>query len=331
MAKPTPVSETGIIQRYFAPLAKHTPGAFGLKDDAGLIAPREGMELVLTTDMIVEGVHYLKNAAPRDIAYKALGVNVSDLCAKGADPSVYLLSIALSDTPGPTWLEGLSEGFAEAQSDFDCTLLGGDTLHTPGPVTISITAAGFVPEGRMVHRSGARAGDHVYVTGTIGDAALGLAHLQGAGADYLSAEQAEFLTWRYCRPQPRMGAISVVRAHATAAMDISDGLVGDFAKLCAASNVGGVINAAGVPLSDAAAHWLAQEPERHGNVLTGGDDYEVMMSISDENITAFESDCASSGLQINRIGFIASRSEGVRVLGEDGKTLQFEHPSYEHF
>lgn len=331
MTKEAPVSETGIIQHYFAPLAKDTPGAFDLRDDAGLIAPREGMELVLTTDMIVEGVHYLESAAPQDIAYKALGVNVSDLCAKGADPSVYLLSIALSGTPDPKWLDGLREGFAVAQSDFGCTLLGGDTVRTPGPLAISITAAGFVPEGRMVHRSGAGQGDHVYVTGTIGDAALGLALLQGVGADHLSAEQAEFLQSRYWRPQPRMGVISVVRSHATAALDISDGLVGDFAKLCAASKVGGIISAADVPLSDAAAHWLEQEPERLGDVLTGGDDYEVLMSVSEENITAFESDCVSSGLQITLIGCIASQSEGVRVLGADGKALHFDHLSYDHF
>jgi len=129
--------------------------------------------------MIVAGIHYLESAAPRDIAYKALAVNVSDLCAKGAKPSVYLLSIALSGKPDPAWLEGLSEGFADAQADFGCTLLGGDTVSTPGPVALSITAAGFVPAGQMVHRMGAKPGDHVYVTGTIGDAALeiGRAHV----------------------------------------------------------------------------------------------------------------------------------------------------------
>jgi thiamine-monophosphate kinase len=183
----------------------------------------------------------------------------------------------------------------------------------------------------MVHRSDARAGDHVYVSGTIGDAALGLALLQGVGADHLSAEQAEFLKRRYWRPQPRLAAIPVIRAHASAALDISDGLAGDFVKLCSASNVGGVINAADVPLSDAATHWLEQEPEHLGNVLTGGDDYEVLMSVSEENVTAFERDCASSGLQISLIGCTASRSEGVRVLGADGKALQFNHPSYDHF
>ncbi len=331
MTKKPPHGETGIIRRYFSPLAEDTPGAFGLRDDAGLISPQEGMELVLTTDMIVEGVHFLENYKPGDIAYKALGVNVSDLCAKGAEPSVYLLSIALSGTPDTEWLEQLSEGFAAAQTDFGCRLLGGDTVHTPGPLALSVTAAGFVPLGRMVHRSGARVGDQVYVTGTIGDAALGLALLNGAGADHLSGEQADFLSGRHKRPQPRLGAIPVVRAHANAAMDISDGLFGDFAKLCAASNTGGAINAADVPLSDAAARWLEQDPERLGDILTGGDDYEVLMSISEENIIAFESDCAQAGLQIKRIGCIASRSEGVKALDFGGKSLEFKHPSYDHF
>ncbi len=323
--------ETGIIQRYFAPLAEHTPGAFGLSDDAGLIATKDGMELVLTVDMIVEDVHFLPNSDPGDIAYKALSVNVSDLCAKGAEASVYLLSIALSGTPDPNWLKKLSEGFADAQTDFDCTLLGGDTVHTTGPVTLSVTAAGFVPKGRMVHRTGAREGDRVYVTGTIGDAALGLAFLQGAGAEFLSAEQGEHLSGRHKRPQPCLRAIPVVRAYANAAMDISDGLLGDFAKLCAASKLGGFINSADVPLSDAAAHWLAKDPDRLGDIVTGGDDYEVLMCIPEKKIPAFERDCVSAGLQISSIGCIASRSEGVRALDNEGDTLEFKHPSYDHF
>jgi thiamine-monophosphate kinase len=331
MTKSSQDGETDIIQKYFAPLAKETPGAFGLKDDAGLIAHRKGMELVLTTDMIVEGIHFLKNASPRDIACKSLGVNISDLCAKGADPSVYLLSIALPDNPDPNWLKGLSEGFAGAQSDFGCSLLGGDTVHTPGPLALSITAVGYVPEGQMAHRSGAREGDSVYVTGTIGDAALGLALLQGANVDHLSTEQVDYLTRRYWLPQPRLGAIPVIRSHSNSAMDISDGLVGDFAKLCAASNVGGILHAADVPLSDAANQWLSQEPDRLSDILTGGDDYELLISVSQENIIKFESDCASSGLQISIIGCISSRTEDVKVQGADGKALRFDHLSYNHF
>jgi thiamine-monophosphate kinase len=331
MTKKSPYGETDIIQRYFAPLAENTPGAFGLADDAGLISPPEGMELVLTTDMIIEGVHFLKNSDPVDIAYKALGVNVSDLCAKGANASVYLLSIALSGALNPQWLEQLSQGFVDAQADFGCTLLGGDTVHTPGPLALSITAVGFVPIGCMVHRSGAREGDHVYVTGTIGDAALGLAQIQGADAEHLSAKHAEYLAGRHKRPQPRLEAVPVIRKYANAAMDVSDGLVGDFAKLCAASDVGGTLVAADVPLSDASAHWLAKEQDRIENVLTGGDDYELLMCISESELSSFERDCASTGLHFTRIGRIAASNEGVRVLGKDGKALVFEQLSYDHF
>ncbi|GBE43317.1 thiamine-monophosphate kinase [bacterium BMS3Bbin10] len=334
MAETSSDGEFGIIERYFASLATNTAGAFDLKDDAGLISPPEGCELVLTTDMIVAGVHYLESAAPRDIAYKALAVNVSDLCAKGATPSVYLLSIALPEKPDPAWLEGLSEGLAEAQSDFGCMLLGGDTVHTPGPATLSITAIGAVPAGRMVHRSGARSGDRVYVTGTIGDAALGLVLLQGvqsALAGNLSPDHEAHLRSRYWRPRLPVAAIEVVRNHASAAMDISDGLVGDFMKLCEASGTGGALMGAAVPLSGAASAWLAKEPEYFSDAITGGDDYEILMTVPAEAVQSFEKDCHARGLRITDIGHISSQQDGVEVIGADGQALRLDRRSYEHF
>ncbi len=330
----SPPGETQIIQRYFAPLAAGTPGAFGLSDDAGLVQTMEGHELVVTTDMIVAGVHFLESAAPRDIAYKALGVNVSDLCAKGAVPSVYLLSLALPEPPDEKWLEGLSEGLAEAQSALTCTLLGGDTVRTSGPAALSITALGLVPTGRMVHRSGALPGERVYVTGTIGDAALGLALLQGAqsaAVDNLSPEHSAFLYNRYWRPRPRLEAIEILRDHASAAIDISDGLVGDFAKLCDASSAGGTLMGADVPFSGAASAWLAEEPERFGAAITGGDDYEILMTVPQEAAQSFERDCRDQGLQITCIGHISAREDGVNIQGKDGQALHLERQSYEHF
>jgi len=326
--------EFGIIERYFAPLAKNTVGAFDLKDDAGLISPPEGHDLVLTTDMIVAGVHYLESAAPCDIAYKALAVNISDLCAKGATPCVYLLSLALPGIPDPVWLEGLREGFADAQADFGCTLLGGDTVSTPGPAVLSITAAGFVPSGQMVHRMGAKPGDHVYVTGTIGDAALGLIMLRNnlkSETANLSAEQASFLHNRYWRPCPRLEAIDAVLSHANAAMDISDGLAGDFSKLCTASQAGGRIDAASVPLSDAARLWVEAEPKHLSDVITGGDDYELLVTVPQKAQDQFESDCRSSGISVKSIGRILELSDGISVLGKDGKALELEKLSYAHF
>lgn len=334
MAETSSNGEFGIIERYFAPLATNTAGAFELKDDAGLISPPDGCELVLTTDMIVAGVHYLESAAPRDIAYKALAVNVSDLCAKGARPSVYLLSIALPEKPDPAWLEGLSEGLSEAQSDLGCTLLGGDTVLTPGPAVLSITAAGYVPAGQMVLRMGAKPEDHVYVTGTIGDAALGLMSLQAAAnaqTASLSAEQVSFLHKRYWRPQPRLAAIDAILAHASAAIDISDGLAGDFSKLCAASGVGGSLDASAVPLSDAAKHWIKAEPERLADAITGGDDYELLITVPPNASEQFESDCRASSIPVKAIGLISSSGGGVSVLGADGNVLELEKLSYEHF
>ena len=334
MADNSPAGEREIIQRYFSPLAAGTPGAFGLSDDAGLVQPPEGQELVVTTDMIVAGVHYLEDSAAQDIAYKALAVNVSDLCAKGAVPGVYLLSLALPGAVDEKWLEGLSEGLAEAQSELACTLLGGDTVHTSGPATLSITAIGFVPAGRMVHRSGAQPGERVYVTGTIGDATLGLALLQGAqsaGARNLSSQHKAHLRNRYWRPRPRLEAIEIVRDHASAAMDISDGLVGDFAKLCDASSTGGTLIGADIPLSGAASAWLAEEPKRLGEVITGGDDYEILMTVPQEETQSFEQNCHARGLRITCIGHISAQRDGVIVTGEEGQALHLERQSYEHF
>ncbi len=323
--------EFGIIERYFAPLARNTAGAFELKDDAGLISPPDGKELVLTTDMCVEGVHYLTSTTPQDIAYKALAVNISDLCAKGARPSVYLLSLALPEAPDPVWLEGFAEGLAVAQADFGCTLMGGDTVSTSGPVVISITAAGFVPKGNMVHRMGAKPGDHVYVTGTIGDAALGLILLRDEQTANLTAEQVSVLHNRYWRPCPRIKAIEPVLRHANAAMDISDGLAGDFSKLCAASQTGGRIDVACVPLSDAARLWVEAEPERLIDIITGGDDYELLVTVPQNATSQFENDCRSSGISVKGIGRILKFNDGICVLGADGKALELEKQSYAHF
>ena len=326
--------EFAIIERYFAPLAKNTAGAFDLNDDAGLITPPEGHEMVLTTDMIVAGVHYLESAAPGDIAYKALAVNISDLCAKGATPYVYLLSIALPGIPDSVWLEGLREGFDDAQADFDCTLLGGDTVSTPGPASLSVTAAGFVPTGQMVHRMGAKPGDHVYVTGTIGDAALGLILLRDnvkSETSNLTGEQVSFLQNRYWRPCPRVEAIEAILFHATAAMDISDGLAGDFSKLCTASQTGGKLEFASLPLSDAARQWVEAEPKRLGDVVTGGDDYELLVTVPHNAQDRFESDCRSAGISVKSIGRILKLSEGISVQGLDGETLELEKLSYAHF
>jgi len=224
--------EDDLIARYFRPLATD-PGAFGLIDDAALLN-HTGDDLVLTTDAIVEGVHFLSGDPPDTIARKALRVNLSDLAAKGAVPAGFVLTLALREAK-EEWLAPFARALGEDAATFNCPVLGGDTVSTPGPLMISITAFGRVPQGKMVRRSGAKPGDRIAVTGTIGDAALGLRLLKeqaGEGLDMLSRE---FLIQRYRVPQPRNALAVVIREHASAAMDVSDGLAGDLAKLCAAS------------------------------------------------------------------------------------------------
>ena len=221
--------EDSLIARYFMPLATE-PGAFGLSDDAAVLKAL-GQDIIVTTDAIVEGVHFLPDDPPQTIAKKALRVNLSDLAAKGATPAGFVLTLALRKVD-ESWLAAFARGLGEDTSAFTCPLLGGDTVSTPGPLMISITAFGRVPEGRMIHRSGARPGDHVVVTGTIGDAALGLDILRkGRVATALANDTTsrDMLVGRYRMPEPRNALASAIRAHADAAMDVSDGLAGDLA------------------------------------------------------------------------------------------------------
>lgn len=325
--------ETELIANLFEPLARDYDGSLGLMDDAALLTPAPGEELVLTADMLVAGVHFLGDAAPADAAFKALAVNVSDLIAKGAAPEIYLLTIALPGKPDRAWLSGLTDGFADAQAAFGCVLAGGDTVSTPGPLTLSITAIGRLPDGGMVRRSGARAGDRVYVTGTIGDAAAGLNLLRdrdGAVADAIGEENAGFLASRYWRPQPNPRLATVLREHASAAMDISDGLAGDFAKLCSASACAGTIEADRVPCSDAVLASLEAGLVRLEDLLSGGDDYEVLASVPEEKCAAFERAVAMAGSRATALGEM-SAGAGAELTGIDGKPMRFSQPGYDHF
>ncbi len=251
MASAPASGEDSLIARYFRPIATD-PGAFNLDDDAAALKS-SGDDIVVTTDAIVEGVHFLPDDPPDTVARKALRVNLSDLAAKGAVPAGFVLTLALRHTD-EAWLKPFAAALGEDAAQFGCPLLGGDTVSTPGPLMVSITAFGRVPSGKMVHRSGARPGDRVLVTGTIGDAALGLAVLKGgkvqAAVNDIAAR--DLLIGRYRVPQPRTALAAIVSEFASAAMDVSDGLAGDLAKLCGVSGVSAVIDVPSIPLSYAA-------------------------------------------------------------------------------
>jgi thiamine-monophosphate kinase len=320
-------AEDRLIARFFKPIATH-PGALGLTDDAAFIRPPAGCDLVLKTDAIIGGVHFFAEDAARDVAKKALRVNLSDLAAKGAKPLGFLVSLALPQGTGEDWLAGFAQGLREDAEQFGCPLFGGDTDRTPGPIMVSIAMFGSVPEGKMVRRAGAKPGDRVFVTGTIGDAALGVVLRKGALWPLSGAER-EHLLARYLLPQPRSALSEAVLAHASAAMDVSDGLAGDFAKLCRASRVAAEIDVARVPLSDAAKAVIASEPAMLETAVTGGDDYEIVCTVPPAKADSFRAAARAAAVAVTEIGEIKA-GEGARFL-DKARVLAFKHASFSHF
>jgi thiamine-monophosphate kinase len=323
--------EDSLIARYFKPIATDS-GAFNLDDDAAALRV-DGEDIVVTTDAIVEGVHYLAGDPPGSIARKALRVNLSDLAAKGATPAGFVLTLALR-TVDDDWLKPFALALGEDAASFGCPLLGGDTVSTPGPVMISVTAFGRVPSGKMVHRSGAKPGDRVVVTGTIGDAALGLDILKGgAAATALAGDAAarEALIGRYRVPQPRNALAVAVRDHANGAMDVSDGLAGDLTKLCAASGVSAAIDAAGIPLSPAAAGLVARGAAHLETLIAGGDDYEILCTVPEARFEAFEQAARQAGVAVTSIGTIIAGNAAPSFLDAQGRELVLTRRSWSHF
>jgi thiamine-monophosphate kinase len=331
MPNSTESAEERLIARYFGPLATH-PGAFGLGDDAAAVTPPPGCDLVLTTDGVIAGVHFFSDDPPDTIGRKALRMNLSDLAAKGATPLGFVLALALPERTEEAWLAAFARGLGEDAARYGCPLLGGDTDHTPGPTSVSIAAFGAAPQGKMVRRSTARAGDRVVVTGTIGDAALGvkLRRDRSLGEQWrLTEAMGAHLMQRYLLPQPRNVLAGAVLHHASAAMDVSDGLAGDLAKLCRASSVAAEIDVARVPLSDAARAAVAIEPALIETVLSGGDDYEIVATMAPEKLAAFRAAAAALGVAATEIGRTEA-GEGARFM-RGAKALAFARPSYSHF
>ncbi len=322
------LTEDQLIARIFAPFAG--PAGLGLRDDAALLKLPPGDDLVLTTDALVAGVHFFADDPPDAIARKALRVNLSDLAAKGARPLGFLLSLVLPRDWREDWLKAFAAGLAADASTYGCPLAGGDTVATPGPLTLSITAFGAVPTGRMALRSGVRPGDRLYVTGTIGDAAIGLRIRSGSDPGLPQAER-EFLLGRYLTPEPRLALAKAMSLYAHGGMDVSDGFVGDLTKMLAVSGVSARVPIYRLPLSKAARAAIAVNPDLFAVAATGGDDYELLASVAPEAAPAFEAEAAAAGVRVSMVGEAVEGYDPPRFIGPDGGPVVFACGSYSHF
>lgn len=328
------LSEDELIAAYFAPLAG--PGAFDLSDDAATLSPPPGCDLVLTKDVLIGGVHFFPDDAPDAIARKSLRVNLSDLAAKAAAPRGFLLGLTLPGDWRPDWLEAFARGLGEDAAAYGCPLLGGDTVRTLGPLAISVTAIGSVPAGRMIRREGTAAGDLIYASGTIGDSALGLRLRLDAPEDHywaraLSPEAAAYLLDRYLLPQPRLALREALRAHAHAAMDVSDGLAGDLQKMLRLSGMTAEIAVDVVPLSAAAREALEIEPRLVETLLSGGDDYEIICAVAPADGSDFAAAAASAGVDVRPIAEAMQGAAPLLFRNAKGEALVLAKPSYQHF
>jgi thiamine-monophosphate kinase len=327
-------SEDELIATYFAPLAG--PGAFGLRDDAAILAQKPGHDIVATKDMLIAGVHFFTDDPPGAVARKSLRVNLSDLAAKGAEPSGFLLGLALPEDWTAHWLAGFAQGLGEDAAAYKCPLLGGDTVKSSGSLIVSITAFGTVPAQKMILRAGVAAGDRIYVTGTIGDAALGLKFRLDVAQDAqwtrcVNQADTAYLAGRALLPRPRLGLREALRAHAHAAMDISDGFAGDLAKMLGLTGMTAEVRTADVPLSDAARKILRDAPSLLETIFTGGDDYEILCAVPPSQGAAFEARADAAGILVHPIGTARPGNEPPVFKDTNGRSLVVARPSFRHF
>ncbi|MCC7429144.1 MAG: thiamine-phosphate kinase [Alphaproteobacteria bacterium] len=334
-AAPPGAGEFDLIARHFRPLAAREAGALSLLDDAALLELPPGASLVAAADAMVAGIHFLPDDPPALVARKLLRVNLSDMAAMGAEPRFYLLTVSLpADTP-ERWVADFAAGLAADQAAFGVTLVGGDTTRTTGPIALSLTILGQQERGRALLRAGARAGDEIWVSGTIGDGALGLLALTG-GLDALPAEARGALVQRYHLPEPRVALGRRLVGIATACQDVSDGLVADLGHICRASRLAAEIEAEAVPLSPAAEAALAADPSLLARILTGGDDYELLFAAAPTAGESLRAIGAALGLRLTPIGRMVGAlapdaASPVRVRRADGSVLVLERGGWAHF
>jgi thiamine-monophosphate kinase len=330
---PAMPGEFALIARYFAPLAQGFPGADGLRDDVAVIAPAPGCELAVKSDAIVAGVDFPPDEAADLVARKALRVNLSDLAAKGAVPRAYMLDLILPEIVREPWIAAFAAGLAQDQAEYGVHLIGGDMSSTSGPVVIAVTAFGDAPAGQIMRRGGAHAGDTVFVSGTIGDAALGLAVLQGR-LPAPDAAAAAFLVDRYRVPQPRLTLGPKLLGLARATIDVSDGLVADLHHICEVARLDAVVEAARLPLSAAARAMAGREPRLLRTVLTGGDDYEILFTAPAAQAAAIAALSRALGVPVTAIGHMAAAAGDaprVTVVDAAGHPVALDGEGWMHF
>lgn len=317
-----PLSESDIIQRFFSRDYRGHPNVMlGVGDDAAVLSVPPDKVLAVAVDSMVAGVHFPENLAARDIGYRALAVNLSDLAAMGATPLSATLALTVPEAQ-EEWLEEFANGFFELAEQYRVALIGGDT--TRGPLTVTVEVHGLLPRGRVLKRSGASPGDLVCVTGSLGDAAAGVRLYRGA----LDAHPArDYLRRRLARPEPRVQAGCDLLGVASAAIDVSDGLLIDLERLTAASGVGAVVELEKLPLSNALAETFPNDARELA--LTGGDDYELCFTIGNEHMPRLDSLRANWACDCSVIGEIVADSQVI--CKEEGVVIQLPRHGFDHF
>ena len=320
------MNEFEMIQTYFLPLTHGREEAAGLSDDAAILNVPDGYDLVISSDTLNGGTHFLKHESPANIAHKVLRVNLSDMVAMGAKPYCYQMNLAFSDFPDEAWVKAFTAALAEDQKEFDVFCSGGDTTVAEGPLLVSLTITGLVPRGKAVKRSGAKAGDLAVVTGTIGDAAIGVKLL----LDTIDVvDPAPFLEACH-KPTPRIPLSEAICEYANAALDVSDGLLADLGHICQTSGVKAVVELSKIPFSAEAKAMIDVEKITHEALLSGGDDYEIMMAVDPSKFEAFKAAADKAGVPLAAIGRFED-GEGVEVLDDEGAVIEFSRTGWTHF
>lgn len=318
--------EFDLIARFLAPLASGYRGALNLKDDAAIVDTSDGLDRIVTADTVVEGVHFLSSDPPARIAQKALRVNLSDLAAMGCTPEVFTLALHLPRSVDDDWVAGLARGFRDDQAQYGITLIGGDTVSSDGPAMLSITAIGKIGRGEALQRSGAADGDDIYITGTVGDAGLGLRILQDTAGHEMRGVDRQAAIDRYQLPEPRVGFGPALVGLASACIDVSDGLVADLEHVAAASGLAAQLKLGEVPWSPAV---LAARDYPETDRVTAGDDYELLFTAPADRRTAIDQISSAADMPVRRIGRMAVGG-GVNVLDKDGAPVPLAIKGYRH-